>query len=153
MEEGPKKAELNKKYWELYYVMPKIRTKVIDAIALSDKDPLASSLAIQLGALGTTEQAVARLNALEKILGPQKGLANRRGAIKGVILSRQGSEVTEKSRKELVVSAKSIAGEDFELSAVLKNNEYVLVDFWSSWCGPCLKEVPHMKQDHQEFNK
>jgi|OM-RGC.v1.038522966 hypothetical protein len=36
---------------------------------------------------------VARLNELEKILGPQKGLVNRREAIKGSILRRENSKV------------------------------------------------------------
>jgi thiol-disulfide isomerase/thioredoxin len=151
--DGPKKEALNKKYWELYYVMPKIRSKAIDAIAVSDKDPLASSLAIQLGALGSTEKAVARLNELEKILGPQKGLVNRREAIKGSILQRKNSQLREKSRQGLVVSAKSIEGETFELDAVLKKNEYVLLEFWASWCGPCLEEIPHMKKAYKEFNE
>ena len=48
LEDGPEKEALNKKYWELYYVMPRIRSKVMDAIAVSSEDPLASSLAIQL---------------------------------------------------------------------------------------------------------
>lgn len=149
---GTKKAALNKKYWKQYYVMPKIRSDAIDAIAMSDEDPLASSLAIQLGALKTTEKAVARLNELEKTLGPHQGLANRRAAIKRRILERSGGKTTGTSLESLAVAGKDIAGKTFKMDAVLNENEYVLLEFWASWCGACLKEVPHMKEAHEAFS-
>ena len=96
---------------------------------------------------------MARLNELEKTLGPQKGLVNRREAIKGSILRRLNSKLMKKSSQSLAVSAKNIEGKTFDLDAVLKKNEYVLLEFWASWCGPCLSEVPHMKKAYQEFNE
>jgi len=86
--DGPEKEALTKKYWQLYHAAPQIRAKVMDAIAVSSDDPVASSLAIQLGGLRSSEAAVARLNELEEILGPQRGLVNRRAAIQGSILRR-----------------------------------------------------------------
>ena len=46
-------------------------------------------------------------------------------------------------------------GQIVTLTSVIENpaNKYTLVDFWASWCGPCMGEVPHLKETYDKFHK
>jgi len=48
------------------------------------------------------------------------------------------------------IDTELVDGTPFKLSDL--RGEYVLLDFWGSWCPPCRKENPHLVKLHEDFS-
>ena len=49
-------------------------------------------------------------------------------------------------------SCKNAAGETIALSSLTGPGRWVLLDFWATWCTPCMNEVPHLKKAYETFH-
>ena len=58
--------------------------------------------------------------------------------------SKVGSIAPKFSLKD--IDNKTISLADF------KNKNYILIDFWASWCGPCREELPYIKELYKKYH-
>ena len=45
----------------------------------------------------------------------------------------------------------TLAGEPFKLSEEVGRHKLLMLDFWASWCGPCMKELPNVAAVYNDF--
>ena len=61
----------------------------------------------------------------------------------------ENSKITGRGKPIIDFELKNKKGEDVKLSDF--KGKYVLLDFWASWCAPCRKENPNIKEQYNKY--
>ena len=151
--EGPEHEALMADANRLYGELDRIRRNALDALA-GDQEPLTALLAIEFGALGATSAALERLDELAS--GLSSGLARRIGQKRSRIEAVQELAANNAALVAGAIApdfaAETLSREPTRLSTIVAANKIVLVDFWASWCAPCIKQFPHLKELRAQYH-
>ena len=141
--------------------LEKMRSAALDELATNSTDLLNTLLALELGAfaginrddthlaLPLYDKIAATLDDEDlverRVIRPRNDLAQR-------LAVERNDELLQPGQKAPMFMLPELNGTELALDEVLKRYELVYVDFWASWCGPCIATLPALREIYSDFN-
>jgi len=140
-----------------------IRVNTLEEIALNTEDPWVSLLAVELGAFeyhfGDREQAYTIYDELESQLDEDvytRRLKPRRDMFNSYIRAERITEIDKRlvpGQKAPLFKLPDLQNDEIELLNVLESKDLVYIDFWASWCGPCIATFPDLRKLYSSYKE
>jgi len=92
------------------------------------------------------------LEELDGILAKCGKFVSEDEAISRIRNCKVAEQETAEGKPFVDFAGKTPEGVDIKLSDIVGKGRWVLTDFWASWCGPCMREIPNIKKTHKELS-
>lgn len=130
------------------YIKAKANTKaVFDTIVSQHHDSYVSALIIKDFYSKEKDYDATRMLQLYGDLSPQVRASSIGKELKATIEKMQVTGIGQMAPE---FHLQTPEGKSVSLSSL--RGHYVLIDFWASWCGPCIREIPNVKKTYERFH-
>lgn len=133
-------------------IMQEVSDIILHHIRTNINNPIAPFLISINGQMCDIEQLASLIDSVPEEYRDER-FNNFSSRFKSHIQSRIGAERTAEGGAYVNFELKDPSGNPVLFSSIVENNKYTLLDFWASWCSPCRKAMPGIKNIYEKYGK
>lgn len=91
------------------------------------------------------------LEEKEEIIALMNDETKKDERIAKIVKSVEAEKNVAIGNKFIDIKLQGTDGNDISLSDYVGKTDYLLIDFWASWCGPCIRSFPELTKTYEKY--
>ena len=127
----------------------------LDAAKKNPDNEVAVQVLMNLRGLIEDEQASEIISAMPAEMLEREDVAALKKGLDARVATAEGKPFVDFTVNYVVGQTRSVPPQpkyaEVKLSDYVGKGKYILLDFWSPWCGPCRREMPNIKAVYDKY--
>ena len=128
----------------------------LKAAKKNPQNDVAVQVLMNLRGLIEDEQAAEIIEKMTPEMLENESVKSLKAGLDARIVTAEGQPFVDFTVNSVVGQTRSIPPQqiyaDVKLSDYVGKGKYILLDFWSPWCGPCRREMPNIKAVYDKYH-